>query len=77
MKYFSIGYAEAKALQDVEALRDIMYHFMDDHIQARVEKKLQDAKTLPEFLLDSRVISICSDPHFSIQFALYRASNPL
>ena len=48
MKYFSIGYAEAKALQDVEALRDIMYHFMDDHIQARVEKKLWDAKSIPE-----------------------------
>ena len=46
MKYCSTGYAESQVLEDAVSIRDIMYAFMDNHILARIEKKLQEAKTV-------------------------------
>ena len=44
MRYCSTIYADSQAVEDAASIRDIMYAFKEDHIVAKIKKKLQEAK---------------------------------
>ena len=48
LKYCSTKYTETQALEDAAYIRYIIYVFSDDHILSRIEKKLQEAKTVTD-----------------------------